>query len=342
MIAANKEIGIRISAQNDTEGGLRGAVKSLENWERGLKAKLGPRSLLKDLTEIAVGGGAVAGVSFLGRELANASAKAVELSEAFHAGKISAGAMAEELARAAPLIGGYISFGRDLRELFTHEEQYAREAAEQTQKMADASLRYVQNIKLAADYLRESKQNVALTNESTRLENIPNQDLKSRRQLEIDHANKLAAINETADKRIRQLKGENAATERDRILKATIDQENAEGRLFSVRMRNLKKEQAERYEAISIKAAGEIGASVGARIGAFASNLFGSTRARGNLTETSGFAQADLRTGITGVGNSQRASDPALEKLDKNNKFAETMSNTLSQIYRALAGAPTI
>lgn len=91
-----------------------------------LKSAFGRGSTFKELTEIAVGGGVVAGLTVAGQQLSALTGKAVQLSDAFREGRITAGEMTESLARSIPILGGFWEAGRNIRELMTGEEAIAR------------------------------------------------------------------------------------------------------------------------------------------------------------------------------------------------------------------------
>jgi hypothetical protein len=114
--AAEKELK-RLRKEAEKAGvdtGKKGILESLKN-------AFGGRSDLKDVTEILVGGGAVAGLSLAGRVLNDMTGKAIELRDAFSDGSKSAGEVADELIRSLPVLGNIFSAGQNIRELFTGE-----------------------------------------------------------------------------------------------------------------------------------------------------------------------------------------------------------------------------
>ncbi len=84
---------------------------------KDLKEGLGARSPLGQLGKTLKGGGAVLGLTLIAGELGKAAAQAKDLTEQWKAGKISGGEMVESLAKGIPVIGGFISAGRDIKDL---------------------------------------------------------------------------------------------------------------------------------------------------------------------------------------------------------------------------------
>jgi hypothetical protein len=103
---------------NSDEGGL---IDRLNSPLEKLKAKLGARGPLKDLFEIAVGGGAFAGLQFASQTLGQIATKADDVVTEFRLGKKTAGETADELARQLPYLGGIYTAGQAIRDLFTGE-----------------------------------------------------------------------------------------------------------------------------------------------------------------------------------------------------------------------------
>jgi hypothetical protein len=99
------------------------AAKAAKNAAPGkstlqsLKQGLGARSELGQLGKVAVGAGAVAGLTMVAHAIGEAATKAKELTAEFKAGKISAGEMGEKLAEGIPIVGSFISAGRQVKDL---------------------------------------------------------------------------------------------------------------------------------------------------------------------------------------------------------------------------------
>lgn len=123
-----------------------------------LKRQLGSRGPLKDLAEIAVGGGAFAGVQFLTQELARALKATEDIVTQFRLGEKSAGDVADQIARSLPYLGGIYSAGRSIRELITGEaaeiEKINRQVAEVEQR-----LKTIKDFRLNVKKITEDAQN---------------------------------------------------------------------------------------------------------------------------------------------------------------------------------------
>lgn len=97
------------SDEKGLRAGLARAAGRLEGFEKKLKDMFGPRSLLKDAAEIALGGGAVAGVTFAAQAIGNAADKIAELNAEFDSGQLSAAEYAGEIARSIPVLGQMVT-----------------------------------------------------------------------------------------------------------------------------------------------------------------------------------------------------------------------------------------
>jgi hypothetical protein len=103
-------------------GGRNKATGAFAEVERGLdriKARLGPRGFLKDITEVAVGGGAVAGLNFFTNTIANGAEKMRDLFDEVRNGKKDVGDVVSETARMLPVLGGAVRFWDAIRESVT-------------------------------------------------------------------------------------------------------------------------------------------------------------------------------------------------------------------------------
>lgn len=133
--------------------GERVADETSKSFLHRLKSVAGGRGTIKDYAEVLTGGGAVAGLTFVGRAIKDAAENAVKLNDEFNAGKINAGQMIEQLARGVPVFGNFFAAGRSIRELFTGEEASAREilaSAERMNRLIDARATSIKEIKDSA------------------------------------------------------------------------------------------------------------------------------------------------------------------------------------------------
>ena len=98
-----------VADESGLRAGLSRAAARIEGFEKKLKNMFGPRSLLKDAAEIALGGGAVAGVTFAAQAIGDAATKIAELNAEFDKGQLSAGEFAGEIARSIPVLGQMVT-----------------------------------------------------------------------------------------------------------------------------------------------------------------------------------------------------------------------------------------
>lgn len=89
---------------------------------KSLGSQFGKGSLLGDVGKALSGRGAFGGITMLLNETDNALKKAVELQTQYKLGAISAGEMADELAKSIPILGHIYSAGRSIHELISGEE----------------------------------------------------------------------------------------------------------------------------------------------------------------------------------------------------------------------------
>ncbi len=69
-----------------------------------------------------MGGGAIAGLSMAGRELASVTGDMVQYKNALRDGTMSQGEFTEKIMGSLPVLGAYWQAGRNIREMFTGEE----------------------------------------------------------------------------------------------------------------------------------------------------------------------------------------------------------------------------
>jgi hypothetical protein len=151
-----KELVMEIKASDRASGTIHDVVanarremRSLQEEHRsslhasleGLNESIGRKSTLGHLGHLLEGGGAVFGLNLIGREMAEVTSKALEFSKELQEGKIDAQGLAVELGKALPILGGFVSAGQNIREMFFHErEEIERinEAAKEGVEYADA------------------------------------------------------------------------------------------------------------------------------------------------------------------------------------------------------------
>lgn len=104
---------------------------------KGLNAELGKKSMLGQITKLAMGGGAIAGASMLGRELAGSTKELADLADQMRENKMTTGEFTEKIAGSIPVLGNFWQAGRNIRELITGEavaeQQYINAINRETQ-----------------------------------------------------------------------------------------------------------------------------------------------------------------------------------------------------------------
>jgi hypothetical protein len=98
-----EKLTIEVGGRNKAGGVFAEVERSVDR----LKARFGPRSFMKDLTEIAVGGGALAGIGFVGRTFAELTKGVTGFADKLAEGKTSTVELVAELAKGLPIVGGF-------------------------------------------------------------------------------------------------------------------------------------------------------------------------------------------------------------------------------------------
>jgi hypothetical protein len=118
--------------------GKMAAASAVEPWMDRLKKQFGARGPLKDLVELAVGGGAIAGISFLTSTIERATENAKTLSMEFRAGTKTTGEMVDESLKLIPIFGDIYAAGRNIREVITGEEAALARVRMQAELVAES------------------------------------------------------------------------------------------------------------------------------------------------------------------------------------------------------------
>jgi hypothetical protein len=134
-MAETREVKIRVGAETTGGGQVDTLREKIEKLNHSVKAEFGGRSIFKDLGELAVGGGAVAGLSFLTARFAEAAKQAEEIATQFRRGELAAGDFVDRLARAVPILGNIYSAGRAIREMLTGEKEELAEILAQAARL---------------------------------------------------------------------------------------------------------------------------------------------------------------------------------------------------------------
>lgn len=176
-----------------TDNTFKGLLKSL-------KSDFGKSSVLGQSLKLAAGGGAVGALSGLGRTLSEATAKALELSDAFKAGRISLGELVEQAARGVPVLGGFFQTGRNIREFFTHEEAASRAADLAFAQAQQRSEKFFQQQQKLIEQSKQVRQSFAETRieaeKAVALLRIPDAGAREFARLEQQRQDQLSKIQE--------------------------------------------------------------------------------------------------------------------------------------------------
>jgi len=113
-----KKVTVKVGAEDNSKGVLEQLGDRLDK----IKRTFGGRGLLKELTEVAVGGGAVAGLSFITRSINDMATRFAELDKLMKESGASAAQISVELGKSLPIIGSLVSAGQTIREILTGEK----------------------------------------------------------------------------------------------------------------------------------------------------------------------------------------------------------------------------
>ena len=135
-IAAQERTAIRSVADeaNRANREMSSSGNALRDTLNELKSTFGRGSTFGMAMQTMKGVGPAMGLTVALHELDALSGKAVELSNAFHEGKIGAAEMTEELAKQIPILGQAWELGRNIREMWTHQDRDEQIAIEKMQK----------------------------------------------------------------------------------------------------------------------------------------------------------------------------------------------------------------
>lgn len=142
MAAGDIRAGGAVVEITGDEKGLRAALQraaaKLESFEGQIKGIFGPRSLLKDAAEIALGGGAVAGVTFAAQAVGDAAKKIAELNAQFNDGQLSAAEYTGEIARSIPVLGQMVTMFDEIGAAITGQGAELAKLTEENKRAAEA------------------------------------------------------------------------------------------------------------------------------------------------------------------------------------------------------------
>jgi hypothetical protein len=106
------------------DAGKNGAKAFLQ----GVNGEFGKKSMLGQVMKLAMGGGAIAGVSMAAKELESITKKFADLTDAWRKGETTFAEMGGEMIRETPIFGSMVRCVDNLKEAFTGEEVAAVKA----------------------------------------------------------------------------------------------------------------------------------------------------------------------------------------------------------------------
>ncbi|HQY89236.1 MAG TPA: hypothetical protein PK402_11300, partial [Tepidisphaeraceae bacterium] len=134
-----------IDGYSPTFGKFGNDLDTMKQKLSSLDSQFGESSNFGKMMKIMQGGGAAAGLNMAGRVLEDVTGKAIELRDALDAGEITAGEMADELARSVPILGNIYSAGANIHELITGAQAELRRTLSVEQSIEDANLMQVRH-----------------------------------------------------------------------------------------------------------------------------------------------------------------------------------------------------
>jgi len=115
---AEQKLNIVVGGEDRSKPAFKSVAQSLSD----LKKTAGEGGQLGEFAKMARGAGAVAGIALAARTLTDLTGKAVSFRDAMREGSMSAGDVADQLARSIPVLGSIYAAGRNLRELITGQQ----------------------------------------------------------------------------------------------------------------------------------------------------------------------------------------------------------------------------
>lgn len=129
--------------------GLERATSRFEAFEKKLKGVAGSRGPLADAFDIAVGGGAVAGMTMAANVIGEAAKKLNELNAEFANGQMSVKEYAGEIARSLPVIGTMVKMWDEVKGAITGSAAALAKLQEENKKFNEAQASYETAVKNA-------------------------------------------------------------------------------------------------------------------------------------------------------------------------------------------------
>ena len=125
---AEREVNIKLGVKDDATGPLASFTQKFEAAVKALRKEGGKRSSLGEAAELALGRGALGGISAAGEALTGFAEKLKTVKEEFEAGDKTAGQMFHTILESVPVVGEFAKAGTALREAF--DSDYATQVLE--------------------------------------------------------------------------------------------------------------------------------------------------------------------------------------------------------------------
>lgn len=154
-----------------------------------IKKQFGSRGRLKDIAEIAVGGGAIAGIGFLTGTLRQATANAEKLSMEFRAGTKSTGEMVDESLKLVPIFGDIWATGRSIREVFLGEAAALAKVTAEAKRLDDTMSsikKFSESVKSLGVSAGDTAKQFANEADRMALELLPDGPIREKAMIEFD------------------------------------------------------------------------------------------------------------------------------------------------------------
>jgi hypothetical protein len=184
--------------KGQVEGTMQGmGTDGARGFLKGLSSELGKKSLAAQFTKLALGGGAIAGVSMIEGVVKNFTGDLVNMKNAYVAGEISAGEMTERVLGQIPVLGKAWQIGRDIREVMTGENaELARQnklLEENTRRIEETTKAVMADAQKRMDAQQDMRATVKENSRQSALLDSPNEKTKSLLDLTFGTQDKIQA-----------------------------------------------------------------------------------------------------------------------------------------------------
>jgi lambda family phage tail tape measure protein len=176
------------SAMKSAGEGSKGALGTLEAKLDSIKSKFGSRSLLKDVLEVAVGGGIVGALGFAAQQVELLSAKLADLGDNARKGEGGLSEFAGDALRSLPVFGSLVKTFDNLREAITGEGVEIAKTDAETKAANDRIDAWIASKKAASEATAVFAENVrTLRQQLTLLQTPADQQAQVKAQQDLDN-----------------------------------------------------------------------------------------------------------------------------------------------------------